>query len=225
LTKLSTPVIVVNFKAYREVEGTKALDIARLCESVSRTSGIAIAVCPPSTELGYVARNVSIPVLSQNSDPHAPGSSTGWTTPSMVKASGAVGTLINHSEHRTSVKIIAETVELCRGCGLTTIVCADTAKLAAEIAACRPDMIAVEPPELIGGDISVTDANPEIVERTVDSVRSVDRDISVLCGAGVKTGKDVKKALELGADGVLLASGIVRSKDPKAALSDLVRYL
>ena len=225
MTELSRPLIVVNFKVYREVEGVRALDIARMCEDVSRSSGIMIAVCPPLTELGYVARNVGIPVFAQNADPRAPGASTGWMTPSMIKASGAVGTLVNHSEHRQTVDRIRETIELCKGCDLTTIVCADTVNSATEIAKFRPDMIAVEPPELIGGDVSVTDADPEIVRMTVSSVRSVDRNISVLCGAGVKNGNDVRKAVELGAEGVLLASGVVRSASPKATLEDLVRYL
>jgi len=225
LTKLSGPLIVVNFKVYREVEGTNALRMAEICEDVSRTSGITIAVCPPMTELGTVARSVDIPVLAQNADPKAPGSSTGWVTPSMIKAAGAMGTLINHSEHRQTMEAMAETVSSCKECGLMTIICADTAEYASQIAGLGPDMIAVEPPELIGGDISVTDADPGIVVRTVNSVRSVDSGISVLCGAGVKTGKDVKKALELGSLGVLLASGVVRSKDPKASLEDLIRYL
>jgi triosephosphate isomerase len=85
--------------------------------------------------------------------------------------------------------------------------------------------VAVEPPELIGGDISVTKANPRIVEDTVDAVKEANRSVSVLCGAGIKTGADVKAALDLGADGVLLASGVVRAKDPRAALLDLVKYI
>ncbi len=44
----------------------------------------------------------------------------------------------------------------------------------------------------------------------------------MLCGAGVTNGEDVKAAIELGADGVLLASGVVKAKDPRAALLDLV---
>jgi len=225
LTKSSKPLIVVNFKVYREAEGTKARDLAKICASVSRDSGVRIAVCPPMAELAYIARSVDIPVYSQNADPHAPGSSTGWVTPSMIRAAGPVGTLINHAEHKQTMKEIPETVELCKGCDLTAVVCADSAKIAAQIAKAHPDMIAVEPPELIGGDISVTDADPAIVESTVKAVKEVNGKILVLCGAGVKTGKDVKKALELGADGVLLASGVVKAKDPKAALLDLVRYL
>jgi triosephosphate isomerase len=218
-------VIVVNFKVYQEVEGPKAIDMAMMCQEVSVSSGVTIIACPPVTELGSVARNVKIPVYSQNADPHVPGSSTGWVTPSMIKASGAKGTLINHTEHKQPMNGIAETVRLCKDCDISTIVCADTVKLAAEIARFAPNMIAVEPPELIGGNVSVTDANPAVVENTVISVKDVNKGISVLCGAGVKNGKDVKKALDLGADGVLLASGVVKAKDPKAALADLVRYI
>ncbi|HID24959.1 MAG TPA: triose-phosphate isomerase, partial [Thermoplasmata archaeon] len=85
--------------------------------------------------------------------------------------------------------------------------------------------VAVEPPELIGGDISVTSANPEIVTGTVEAVRSINNDIRILCGAGVKNGDDVKKALELGTDGVLLASGVVKAKDKKMVLLDLAKGL
>lgn len=222
---LPRPSIVVNFKVYREVEGVNAIKMAELCQQVSEESGIVIAICPPMTELGAVSRSVDIPVFSQNADPHAPGSSTGWTTPSMIRTAGAVGTLINHSEHRQTNAQIEEAIELCKGCELVTMVCADTAHTASVLAAFHPDHIAVEPPELIGGDISVTTANPQIVENTVEAVRAVSAATTVFCGAGVKTGEDVKAALELGADGVLLASGVVRAKDPKAALLDLIKHL
>ena len=89
MTDLKTPAIVVNFKAYREVDGEGSLKLAKICESVSKDSGVTIAVCPPMVELGTVARAVDIPVFSQNADPHAPGSSTGWVTASMIKATGA----------------------------------------------------------------------------------------------------------------------------------------
>jgi len=219
------PVIVVNFKAYAEAEGTGSLSAAMICESISDETGVSIAVCPAMTELGYVARNINIPVFSQNADPYAPGPSTGWITPSMIKSSGAFGTLLNHSEHRQSMDQISDTIRLCKTSDLRTLVCAESADMASGIAVYSPDMIAVEPPELIGGDISVTDADPKVIANTVESVRSVNARIAVFCGAGVKTGKDVRNALDLGADGVLLASGVVRSKDQKASLLDLVKYL
>ena len=110
----------------------------------------------------------------------------------------------------------------CRANGLLSVVCADSAEPSGAVAFFEPDLIAVEPPELIGGDISVTSARPEVVSDAVNAVHRVDADIPVLCGAGVKTGKDVKAAIDLGAKGVLLASGVVKAKDVRKALSDLV---
>jgi len=93
------------------------------------------------------------------------------------------------------------------------------------LAELNPTFIAVEPPELIGGDISVTTADPAIVSDTVAAVKAVNPSVRVLCGAGVKNGKDVAKALELGAEGVLLASGVTKAKDVHAVLADLVASL
>ena len=105
------------------------------------------------------------------------------------------------------------------------MVCANTVEDAKALAEFAPDYIAVEPPELIGGDISVTTADPSIVKDTVQAVKAVDPNVRVLCGAGVKNGKDVSAALSLGADGVLLASGVVKAQDPRAVLEDLVSGL
>ena len=225
MNELKTPIVVINFKAYAEVDGPKAVELAKVCEEVMVETGVSIAVCPPVAELGAVARAVDIPVLSQNIDPYNPGSATGWMTPSMVKASGAVGSLINHSEHRSTDEDIEQCISMCRELSLVPLVCAESVDKAKRVAVFSPDFIAVEPPELIGGDISVTSANPKIVKDTVDAVKSIDTEVKVLCGAGVKTGEDVKKAIELGAEGVLLASGVVKAKDPKTTLLDLVRHL
>jgi triosephosphate isomerase (TIM) len=225
LSELRFPAIIVNFKAYREVEGDRSLRIALECQKVAEESGINIMACPPMTELSHVARAVKIPIMAQHVDPKSPGSATGWTTPEMVRASGAVGTLVNHSEHRLSQEDIATVVGSCKRIGIRSCICADTAETTGRLAELRPDMLAVEPPELIGGDVSVTDANPEVVSDAVSAARKVDASIPVLCGAGVKTGKDVKRALELGARGVLLASGVVKSKDPRKALQDLVNLI
>lgn len=225
MSKLRTPVIIVNFKAYEEVEGSLGGEISEICEEVAAENGVSIAVCPPMVQLSTISRQVDIPVLSQHVDPLGPGSKTGWVTPSMVKAAGAKGTLINHSEHPMANSDIEKAVELCRKLDLVTVVCADTAKRAMELAAFRPDFIAVEPPELIGGDISVTKAKPEVVSEAVKAVHMIDSSIKVLCGAGVKTGEDVRLALELGAEGVLLASGVVKAPSVKLSLIQLTKYL
>jgi triosephosphate isomerase len=56
----------------------------------------------------------------------------------------------------------------------------------------------------------------------VEAVTRVNPAVKVLCGAGISKGEDLLAALELGSVGVLLASGIVKAKDPRVALEDLV---
>ncbi len=222
---LGSKVVIVNFKAYAEVDGPKAADLAAACEEIAKESGAQIIVCPPMVETAFVASAVGIPVFSQNVDPKKPGSATGWVTPSMVKACGCRGTLINHAEHKVDAEAVGQAVQMAKELGLVTVVCANTVEDAKILAKFAPDYIAVEPPELIGGDISVTTADPSIVRNTVEQVKAVNPAIRVLCGAGVKNGKDVAAALSLGAEGVLLASGVVKATDPRAVLRDLVSGL
>lgn len=224
MTDIRTPAVIVNFKAYSEVEGDKALRLAQTCQEVAERTGVGIGVCPPATAIAKIASAVDVPVFAQHVDPCKPGAATGRLTAQLLRGAGAMGTLINHSERRLRLADIGTAVDMCRSNQLTTVVCTDTANTSAAAASLRPDLIAVEPPELIGGDTSVTDAQPEIIENAVAAVRRVDDGIKVLCGAGIKTGRDVKRAVELGAYGVLLASGVVKAADPAAVLADLVQY-
>jgi triosephosphate isomerase len=139
-----------------------------------------------------------------------------------VKEAGAVGTLINHSEYRLKLADIEASVAAARGEGLTSIVCTNNVPTTAAASALAPDYVAVEPPELIGSGIPVSKADPQVVEDSVRAVQAVNPEVRVLCGAGISKGEDVIAALELGAEGVLLASGVVKAEDPKKALEDLV---
>ena len=103
--------------------------------------------------------------------------------------------------------------------------CAADVDEAMALAALVPTYVAVEPPELIGGDTSVTSADPGIVSGTAAAVREVSEEVGILCGAGVKPGADVAKAIELGTIGVLLASGGPKAEEPGAALSGLTSEL
>ena len=214
-------VIIVNFKAYKEGIGSKALEIARAAEKVYDSTGIPIVVCPSATDLRLISASCKIPVWAQHVDPVKPGAKTGSITVEAVIEAGASGTLINHSEKQLKIADIEFLVKTCREKGLTTCVCANTYDIAAACSAFSPDYVAVEPPELIGGDISVTTAKPEVVLKAVEVVKKINPEVKVLCGAGVKSGKDVRKAVELGACGVLVASGVVKAKDPLKALEDL----
>ena len=218
---LKTPTIVLNVKTYDEATWQKALEIARIMDKISKETDLSLAIAVQATDISLCAKNVSIPVFAEHIDPIKPGSHTGWTLPEAVKAAGAIGTLINHSEHRLKLADIDICITRAKELELDHIVCSNNIATSKAIAAFLPNFIAVEPPELIGGDISVTTADPEIVSGSVDAVKRIDKKVKVLCGAGVKNGKDVAKALELGSDGVLLASGIVKAKDKEKVIRDL----
>lgn len=225
MATLPTPLIVVNFKAFHESSGKQGLHLARVCEGVAREAGVAIAVAPQMPDLALVAREVSIPVVAQHADDLPAGSFTGWVPPESLRASGASGVLINHAEHQVELATIENLVRRCRSFSLDTIVCADNLPTARAAAAVEPDFVAIEPPELIGGEVSVTTADPAIVHRTVLEIHRIGPGIRVLCGAGIRGREDVARALQLGTEGVLLSTGVVKAPDPRAALLDLASGL
>ena len=222
---LKTPVIVLNVKTYAEATGEKALDIAVLMDKISKETGVSMAISVQATDISLCAEKVSIPVWAEHIDPIKPGSHTGWTLPEAIKNAGAIGTLINHSEHRLKIADIDVCLSRAKELYLDHIVCSNNVATSKAIAALSPNFVAVEPPELIGGDISVTTADPDIVKNSVKAVKKVDKNVKILCGAGVKNGDDVAKAIELGSDGVLLASGIVKAKDKENVIRNLASGL
>ncbi len=223
--KVSVPIVLVNFKTYSEGTGKKALELAKACEKVSSETGVCVGVAPQSADIAPIACAVSIPVFSQHIDPVSAGSFTGHILAESVKEAGAVGTLINHSERRLKLADIDAVVARARENGLASVVCSNNALVSAAAAALKPDMIAVEPPELIGTGIPVSKAKPEVVSGTVELVRRLNRDVVILCGAGITRGEDVAAALKLGTEGVLVASGIVKAKDPYAALLEFAEAM
>ncbi len=210
--------IVLNLKNYPE-SFSRCLELADAAAKVSHDTRVRIIICPPPTHL-YRAACVYADVFSQHVDPLEPGARTGFILPSGIKSAGAKGSLVNHSEHRIGTENVGKTVSILKQNGLDSIVCGENAAECAELAKFGPDWIAVEPPELIGSGISVSKAKPEVISSTVEAVNASNPAVKVLCGAGVSTREDVKKSLELGAKGVLLASAYVKSKDPVKFLQE-----
>ncbi|MCC5997599.1 MAG: triose-phosphate isomerase [Thermofilum sp.] len=222
-TKIEYPLILINFKAYAEASGKKGLQLAKVAEKLSKEYGVTIAVAPQLTDLMFIAQQVDIPVFSQHVDDVSPGSHTGHVTLEAVKDAGAIGIMVNHSERRVRADQIDVVVKRARQLNLVTVVCTNTPEVTAAMAALGPDMVAIEPPELIGTGIPVSKAKPEVVTSSVDLVKKINPNVKVLCGAGITTGDDVAAALRLGTVGVLLASGVVKAKDWEKAILDLIR--
>jgi triosephosphate isomerase len=213
--------IITNFKTYESATGENAVKLAKIHQEVAKKTGADIRIAVQAVDIARVAKAVKIPVFAEHVDYVDFGGNTGSILPEAVKCAGAEGTLLNHSEKRLDRETLKKTIERCKEIGLTTVVCAATPKEGASFLEFKPDYIAVEPPELIGGDISVSTAKPEIIKNAVKLIGGG----KLLVGAGVKNGKDVKIAIKLGAKGVLLASGVTKAKDPKAVLMDLASGL
>ena len=217
--------ILLNLKTYDEGTGINAVKLAEACKDVSESSGAKIAIAPQTADLYRISSKVDIPIFSQHIDGVGSGGYTGHAYIKSVKEAGAYGSLVNHSEKRLTLAEIEKNVTLLKENKMASVICTNNAATTAAAAALAPDYVAIEPPELIGSGIPVSKADPDVIVKSVDTVLKINPNVKVLCGAGISKGDDLKAAIDLGAKGVLLASGIVKAKDPKAALYDLVSLI
>lgn len=219
--EIETPVIVVNVKTYAECTGKKVFELAKICEEVVEETGTSIAICPQQVDLARIASSVNIPCFAQHVDTVEQGIPTGFVTLESIKEAGAAGSLVNHSGHELKIAEIEYIIKNASRLDLLTIVCTNSIAVSKSIAMLKPSAIAIELPELVDTDQAVSKVNPGIVEGTVREVKKIDEKIVVLCGGGITKGEDVEAAIELGADGVLLASAVIKAKDSRAVLFDL----
>jgi triosephosphate isomerase len=206
--------LAINLKAYKETIGKKAIELLEAAEKVAEEYNIEIIIAPQYVDIYPLAQRAKkVKIFAQHIDPIEPGAFTGHVLPESVKEAGAVGTLINHSEKQLKIEEIEKAINIAKKLGLITIVCANDNIVGSALAKLDPDYIAVEPPELIGTGISVSKAKPEIVINSVKMIKEVNPRVKVLVGAGISNKDDVKKALELGAEGVLLASAVTKAQN------------
>ncbi len=217
--------LIINFKNYREVLGTKAIELAVEAERVSRGKNVEIIVCPPSPLLHSVARAVDIAVFSQKLEEGEEGKSTGAVIPESILEAGCRGSLLNHSESRIDLETVGRLVARLRSLKLASCACAETAQEAAAVARFSPDFLAIEPAELIGTGISVSKARPELITESVEQVRGTGFVGRILCGAGIVTADDAAEAKKLGAQGVLVASSIVKAQNWRKKIEELADAL
>jgi len=214
------PIIIINFKTYEEATGNRAVKLARICRSVAIKYGKRIIISPQFTDIYRISSesSASTPVFAQHIDDEI-GKFTGSISPLAVKEAGAVGTLLNHSERRLTIDEVGKRVRAAKAHGLMSLCFADSIDESLRIAAFEPEMIAYEPPELVGTGISVSTAKPSQI---TDFVSKVTPKVRRLVGAGISNAGDVRKALELGADGWGVSSAFTKSNDPERVLTELV---
>ena len=210
--------LIINFKNYEEVSADGAIRLGQTARQVAEKLQVEIILAPPHPVLAVIAREIEIPVICQHIDDEKMGPSTGFTVPEIAQSYGAKGSLINHSEHRIEMNSIARLVERLRRIGMVSIVCAQEPQEVVEISTFEPDFIAIEPPELIGSGRAVSKENPTVITKSIEGAGSRSR---IICGAGISDKEDVSKAIELGSQGILVASGVIKATSWEKKITEL----
>ena len=210
--------LIINFKNYEEISADGAIRLGETARKVAEEIQVEIILAPSHPVLALIAKEVEIPVICQHVDDEKMGPSTGFTVPEIAKSYGAIGSLINHSEHRIEMNSIASLVKRLRRLGMVSIVCAQEPQEVVEISTFEPDFIAIEPPELIGSGKAVSKENPTVITKSIEGAGSRSR---IICGAGISDKEDVSKAIELGSQGILVASGVIKATSWDKKITEL----
>ena len=152
------PIIVVNFKTYKQ--GKQVLKLAKQIEKIDKNIIIGLQ----ASDIEEVAKKTKLKVYAQHVDYMKPGRETGFILPEAVKKDKAIGTFLNHSEHPLGFGILKKTIKRCKKVGLKIMIFAKNLKQAKKIQRLKPDYLIIEPPELVGGKVSVSKAKPELIK-------------------------------------------------------------
>ncbi|OGM02312.1 hypothetical protein A2115_01000 [Candidatus Woesebacteria bacterium GWA1_41_8] len=215
--------LFVNFKTYEEATGERAVDLTRVLEDVAIATQTKVIPVVQASDVKEIVGITKLEVWSQHVDPINYGAHTGAIIPQAVFEDGAVGTFLNHSEHKfKKFDDLKLANQMAMDTGLRTLIfAADPAELK-RILPLKPTYVAYEPPELVGSNTtSVARAKPEVIEEAVGVAKNAG--LPLIVGAGIKSEEDVRKSMELGAVGVAVASNIVKSEDPKKAVMELIK--
>lgn len=217
--KISTPFFEFGPKAY--LYGDKLLDLMKKIDTYAAKYDMDVIADVQTTDLRLIAENTSdrIHVYSQHMDSIPVGRGMGTILPEAVKATGAVGVMLNHAECKLTLEEIKKAIERADEVGLATIVCADTEEEIKAVAEMNPNIVVAEPSELIGTGISV---GREYVDACIELVKGVNPEIMVLPSAGISCGQDCYNIIMAGADGSGSSSGICKAEDPAAMAEEMM---
>ena len=205
------PIIIVNLKTYKQ--GASVLKLAKKISRVDKKIIIGVQ----ATDILEIVKIVKNPIYVQHVDYQEVGRNTGYILPEAIKADGARGVFLNHSEHRLKMDVIGKTVKRCKVLKLKTAIFAKNLKQALEIKKLKPDYLIIEPQELVAGKISVSKAKPKLIEEIGEKLK-----YKFIVGAGIKSKDDVDIAMKFGAKGIAISSAITKAKDPAKKLRELI---
>lgn len=217
--KISTPFFEFGPKAY--LYGEELLRLMKKIDGFAQKYDMDVIADVQTADLRLIAENTSgrIHVYAQHMDSIPVGRGMGTILPEAVKATGAVGVMLNHAECKLTLDELERAIKRADGVGLATIVCADTEDEIKAVAGMCPNIVVAEPSELIGTGIAV---GREYVDACINLVKSINPDIMVLPSAGISCGNDCYNIIKAGADGSGSSSGICKAADPAAMAEEMI---
>ena len=217
--QIRAPFFEVGVKNY--VYGEEVLRMGRHLDLLSKTYDVDIIYIVPYTDIRSVSEGTErLIVFAPYMDPIRPGRGMGLVLPESIKAAGAKGVLMNHSERPMSLPDIKHVIDRANELDLLSFACADSVDEARAVAQLHPDIINPEPNELIG---SGNASSMDYVMETVRAIREVDPHILVEQAAGITRGQQVYDFLMAGSQGAGAGSGIFTAKDPYAAAEEMIQ--
>ena len=200
---------IINCKNYDNIDEKNIIKLSKIIKKISLKHKTQIGIAPPH-HLLTIPHKYKIPVFAQHVDNIDKNNSTGFLIPKSIKISKINGSLINHSEHRISKNDIIGLIQKIKKLNMISILCVERIDELQSYLKYNPTYIAIEPKNLIGTGRSITTEKPEIIIQASKILQNYKT--KLLCGAGISSGIDVKKAMELGAYGILVSSSIIKSK-------------
>ncbi len=218
---IRSPFFEFGTKAY--LYGKDAINMALYADELVRLYDIDIIFTPQYTDIYPIAQKTnSIKVFAPHMDSISIGRGFGSVLPEALKASGAVGVLLNHIEKPLTLYQLDKAIKRADDMGFATIACAsDSPESAAAVACLNPNIIVAESAALIDGGKRNNNDNLEI-EIINTAVKNINSDIFVLHGAGITDENDVYKIILAGADASGCTSAVLKAADPEKMLKQMI---
>lgn len=213
------PFVEIGPKAY--LFGEEIVNLAKVIDIEARRYDVRAILTPQYADIYPVAQAVKdVLVFAQHMDSIPIGRGAGSVLAESLKAAGAAGVMLNHTEKKLTVTELRACIARAGEVGLYSMVCADSVDEAVAIANFAPDIIACEPSALVGTGRT---SGVAYMQASISAVKAVNPDILVLQGAGVRTGSDVYHIIRAGAEAVGTTSGMMEAADKPAMVKEMLR--
>lgn len=203
--------------------GDDVLHLAEAADALAVRHDVDILLITPYADIRRVSGSVQrLLIVAPYMDVLRPGRGLAEILPESLRAAGADGVVVNHSERPMSLPQIQATIDRAHEVDMFVFACADSVAQARAIACLEPEIINPEPAELIG---SGTTGGIPFLRESEAAIRPIAPRALIEQAAGITRPEQVFDLVTAGADGIGVSSGVMRAESPHRALEAMVEAL